>query len=200
MLLELLTEQFFLEGNLWTASQIALTDVYLMNLLATSVVIESTSIFSSGRPRGGETLHSFPHFGPFSKRSGLSSVLDWDRGSLFVFGRMTGRAWDACVSRFPACSHYRWTRRGMSIRPGTMHGPRPYPKHYPTSGQGIFSGCRSYLRIGNHRISQMRGFGASLFSLFELVYKRLRDLVGPEDSAFLRRWRLIWKSCLPMKI
>ena len=38
-----------------------------------------------------------------------------------------------------------------------------------------------------------------LFSV-RAVYKRLRDQMGPEDSAFLRRWRRIWKSCLPMKI
>ena len=38
-----------------------------------------------------------------------------------------------------------------------------------------------------------------LFSV-QVVYKRLRDQVGPEDSALLRRWRRIWKSCLPMKI
>ena len=38
-----------------------------------------------------------------------------------------------------------------------------------------------------------------LFSV-RAVYKRLRDQMGPEDFAFLRRWRRIWKSCLPMKI
>ena len=38
-----------------------------------------------------------------------------------------------------------------------------------------------------------------LFSV-RAVYKRLRDQMGPEDSAFLRRWRRIWKSGLPMKI
>ena len=38
-----------------------------------------------------------------------------------------------------------------------------------------------------------------LFSV-RAVYKRLRDQVGPKDSAFLRRWRRIWKSRLPMKI
>ena len=134
-------------------------------------------IGSSGKPRGGEILHSYLPCGPFSRRSGLSSILGLDRGSLSVSGRMTGRAWDACASLFIACSHYHWTRRGPSIGPGTTHGPRPYPKHYLTSGQGIFFGFRSYLRIGNHRICQMRGFGASLFSPFELYI-----------SAFETRW------------
>ena len=155
---------------------------------------------NSGRTRGGEIPHSFPHFVPFSRRSGLSSTLGWDWGSLFVSGRMNGRAWDACVSRFPACSHYRWTKRGPSIGPSTTHGPWPYPKHYLTSGQGIFSGSRSYLRNGNHRTCQMRGFGASLFSPFELSISAFETRLGPEDSAFLSRWRRIGKSCLPMKI
>ena len=122
---------------------------------------------SSSRPRGGETPHSCPPFGPFSRRSGLSSILGLERESLFISGPMTGWAWDACASLFPACSYYHWTRRGSSIGPGTTHGPRPYPKHYPISGQGIFSGFRSYLRISNHRTGQMREFGVSLFSPFE---------------------------------
>ena len=110
-------------------------------------------------------------------RSGLSSILGLDWGSLFVSGWMTGRVWDACASLFPACSHYHWTKRGPSIRPGTKHGPRPYPKLYLTSGQEIFFGFRSYLPIGNHQTCQMRGSGASLFSPFE-----------PYISAFGTRW------------
>ena len=87
---------------------------------------------------------------------------------------MTGRARDACANLSLACSHYHSTRRAPSIGPGMTHWPRPYPRHYPTSGQGISSSgqgisssYRCYLRIGNHRRGQMRGFGAILFSPFE---------------------------------
>ena len=38
-----------------------------------------------------------------------------------------------------------------------------------------------------------------LFSV-RVVYNRLRDQVGLEDLAFLRLWRQVWKSRLPMKI
>ena len=38
-----------------------------------------------------------------------------------------------------------------------------------------------------------------LFSV-RVVYNRFRDQVGSEDPAFLRLWRRVWKSRLPMKI
>ena len=69
---------------------------------------------------------------------------------------------------FPRLFALSLDQEGPSIGPGTTHGPPPYPKHYPTSGQGIFSGYRSYLRIGNHQTGQMRGYGVSLFSPFAL--------------------------------
>ena len=88
-------------------------------------------------------------------------------GESFRFWADDWSSQDACASLSPTCSHYHWTRRAPSIGPGTTHGTRPYPRPYPTSGQGISSDYRSYLRIGNHRRGQMCGFGASLFSPFE---------------------------------
>ena len=54
---------------------------------------------SSGKTRG-ETPHSCPPFGLYSKWSGLSSVLGLEQESLFVSGQITGQARDACASLF----------------------------------------------------------------------------------------------------
>ena len=129
---------------------------------------------SSGRPRGGETPHSCPPFELYYRRSGLSSVLSLERRSLFDSEQMTGRARDACANLSPACSHYHWTRRAPSIGPGTTHGPRPYPRHYPTSGQGIFS---SYKLLADRKPSEGPDawiWSEPLFSV-RVVYNRLRD-------------------------
>ena len=46
----------------------------------------------------------------------------------------------------------------------------------------------------------MHGFGVSLFSPFESSIIAFGTRWGLEDPAFLRLWRRVWKSRLPMKI